>query len=269
MNRFLTKICFLLILLFLRLNYADGQTQQRIITPLNKHFFQAHPLDSSNHTYTQIYSPATNSTKIYAKSNRLVKSIEDDINPEGGFNQRTIKRYDSLGRLSSNTIKNLDDHNFITYYIESDTIRGEMVSIGNSEITITRANRPNPYQVFWNDFEPRPKVSREEWYKFLVANLNYPTQPNRPKETGTVYIALLIDKEGQVLEKELANPENVPKVLAWEAMRVINLYPGGFFSALDTDTHHSTQWAYIPIRFSLGGETPPCGNAEFDLQGVR
>jgi hypothetical protein len=76
----------------------------------------------------------------------------------------------------------------------------------------------------------------------------------------------LIDKEGQVLEKELANPENAPKVLAREAMRFNNLYLGGFFSALDTNTHHSTQWAYIPFRFSLGGETSPSGNAEFDYQ---
>lgn len=266
MIRYLTKLCFLLIPLFLSLKYVGAQTQQRVIIPLNKHFFHANPLDSSTHIYNQIFSPVTKSTKIYTKSNRLVKSIDDDINPEGGFNQRTIKRYDSLGRLTSKTIKNLDDHNLITYYIKSDTIRGEVVSIGNSQITVTRANRPNPYQVFWNDFEPRPKVSREEWYKFLVANLNYPTQPNRPKQTGTVYIALLIDKEGQVLEKELANPENVPEVLAREAMRVINLYPGGYFSALDTDTHHSTQWAYIPIRFSLGGETTPSGNAEFDYQ---
>jgi hypothetical protein len=168
------------------LNYADGQTQQRIITPLNKHFFQANPLDSSNHTYIQIYSPVTNSTKIYSKTNRLIKSIEDDINPEGGFNQRTIKRYDSLGRLTSKTIKNLDDNNLVTYYLKSNTIRGEVVIIGNSPITITREDRPNTSQVFWNDFEPRPKVSGEEWYKFLVANLNYPGQPSSPKETGTL-----------------------------------------------------------------------------------
>ncbi len=264
MTRFLTKICFLLFPLFLSLEYVGAQTQERVITPLNKHFFEANPLDSSNHTYTQIYSPVTKSTKIYAKSNRLAKSIEDDINPEGGFNQRTIKRYDSLGNLTSKTIKNLDDQNLITYYIESDTIRGEVVSLGSTQITITRANRPNPYQSVWNDFEPRPKVSKEDWYNFLATNLNYPSQPNRPKQTGAVYIALLIDKEGQVLEKELANPENVPEVLAREAMRVINLYQGGFFSALDTETQHSTQWTYIPIRFSLGGETTPIGNAEFD-----
>lgn len=264
MTRFLTKTFIFLLLLFLSLDYVGAQTQQRVILPLNKHFFEANPSDSSNHIFTQIYSPVTKTTKIYSKSNRLVKSIEDDINPEGGFKQRTIKRYDSLGNLTSKTIKNLDDPNFITYYLESDTIRGEVVSIGNTQITITRANRPNPYQNMWNDFEPRPKISKEEWYKFLAANLNYPTQAGRPKQTGTVYIALLIDEEGEILKKELANPENVPEVLAREAMRVINLYGGGFFSALDSDTHHSTQWAYIPIRFSLGGETTPIGNAEFD-----
>lgn len=269
MTTFLKKISFLLLLLILSLDFIAAQTQQRVITPLNKHFFQANPLDSSNHTYTQVYSPVTKSTKIYAKSNRLVKSIEDSINQEGGFNQRTINRYDSLGELSSKTIKNLDANNMITYYIESDTIRGEVVSLGSTQLTITRSTRPNPYQSMWNDFEPRPKVSKEEWYKFLGTNLNYPTQSNRPRQTGTVYIALLIDQDGQVLEKELANPENVPKILAREAMRVINLYQGGFFSALNTDTQHSIQWAYIPIRFSLGGETTPCGNAEFDLQGIR
>lgn len=195
-----------------------------------------------------------------------MKSIEDDINPEGGFNQRTIKRYDSLGRLTLKTIKNLDDHNLITYYIESDTIWGEVVSLGNSQITITRANRPNPYQSMGNDFEPRLKVPKEEWYKFLGTNLNYPTQSNRSRQTGTVYIALLIDQDGQVLEKELANPENVSEILAKEALRVINRYEGGFLPAFDIDKHPQTRWAYIPIRFPLGGETSSSGNAEFDLQ---
>lgn len=266
MTTFLKKISFLLLLLILSLDFISAQTQQRVITPLNKHFFQANPLDSSNHTYTQVYSPVTKSTKIYAKSNRLVKSIEDSINQEGGFNQRTINRYDSLGELSSKTIKNLDANNMITYYIESDTIRGEVLSQGNSQLTITRSIESKPYQSMWNDFEPRPKVPKEEWYKFLGTNLNYPTQSNRTRQTGTVYIALLIDQDGQVLEKELANPENVSEILAKEALRVINRYEGVFLPALDIDKHPQTRWAYIPIRFSLGGETTPSGNAEFDLQ---
>ncbi len=83
MIRFLTKIYFFIIPLFLSLEYVDAQTQQRVITSLNKHFFQVNPRDSSNHIYNQIFSPVTKSTKIYTKSNRLVKSIEDDINPEG------------------------------------------------------------------------------------------------------------------------------------------------------------------------------------------
>ena len=268
MTRFLTKIGLLLISILLNVDLG-AQTQQRVIIPLNQHFFQANPLDSSTHTYIQVYSPVTKTTKIYSKSNRLVKSIEDDINPEGGFNQRTIKRYDSLGKLTSKTIKNLDDPNLITYYLESDTIRGEVVSIGNTQITITRANRPNPYQNMWNDFDPRPKVSKEEWYEFLATHLNYPSQSNRPRQTGRVYIALLIDQDGQVLEKELANPENVSEILAKEALRVINRYDGGFLPALDIDKHPQTRWAYIPIRFSIGGETTPSGNAEFDLQGIR
>ena len=265
MIRFLTKIALLLISFFLILDLG-AQTQQRVITHLNKHFFHANTLDSTAYTYTQIYSPGTKSIKIYAKSNRLVKSIDDSFNQEGGFNQRTINRYDSLGKLNSKTIKNLDAKNMITYYIESDTIRGEVVSVGNSQLTITRSAESKPYQSMWNDFEPRPKISKEEWYKFLATNLNYPTHPTRPKQEGTVYIALLIDKEGEILEKEVANPENIPEVLAREALRVINRYQGGFFSALNTDTQHSTQWTYIPIRFSLGGDNLPSGNSEFDLQ---
>ncbi len=145
MTRYLTKICFLLIPLFLSLDYAMSQTQKREITPLNKHFFHANPLDNANYTYTQIYSPATKSTKIYARSNRLVKSIEDCFNQEGEFNQRTSIRYDSLGKLNSKTIKNLDAGNSITYYIKSDTIRAEVVSVGNSQVTITRSTDSKPY----------------------------------------------------------------------------------------------------------------------------
>jgi dihydroxyacetone kinase len=51
---------------------------------------------------------------------------------------------------------------------------------------------------------------------------------------------------------EVANPMDVAKSLAEEAVRVVKLYKGKFIAATDMEGKPIETWLPIPIRFKLG-----------------
>src|SRR5690606_18258455 len=72
---------------------------------------------------------------------------------------------------------------------------------------------------------PSPKGGLKGWNQYLANNMVYPKVARRKGQEGLVYIWFLLDKEGNIQDPEIMNPEQVYPLLAEEALRVIKKYP--------------------------------------------
>lgn len=65
-------------------------------------------------------------------------------------------------------------------------------------------------------------------------------------------LGLEILADGSLGRLEVANPNDSPFLLQQEALRVIQIYKGGFIPGIDAEGKPVSGWFYIPIRFKVG-----------------
>ncbi len=222
---------------------------------LNKHFYPNHEKDSADMVY---YSVLTSNSekesveKFYTREMRLVKSTETGINKDGGFAQKIIKTYDEAGKLISQKTINLENNKYYGVYYKNEVLLGEVIFDGIRTYENRRAGADQAVFLDRNEFESFPHTDKLFWQKNLIKNLRYPRQARDLKETGTVILAILVNKNSELTGIEVANPLAVSKSLAEEALRVASLYKGKFIAATDLKGNTIDSWLMIPIRFSLG-----------------
>jgi len=231
---------------------------------LNKHYFSINSSEKEAQTYNQITTKESEEksiSKIYTLSNRLVKSIEDSYNKDEKFNQRLIYRYDTLGQLTSFTLFNLDESIYLTRYYLNDSILAEVLKtdINNYQISIPESES---IQLEFNPYSsglPNNNI----WNEYLGNNLTYPVSARRAGSSGTVVIAIKINENGKLAAFELANPDQVSRDLAKEALSMVEKYNGKWRSAVNFNGEFVSGWFYLPIRFVLNGvDSSDIGNLD-------
>ncbi|TDQ19702.1 TonB family protein [Algoriphagus boseongensis] len=242
------------IFLFLLIGFSfSAFAQKETISYLNQHFYQIPKGDVENLAYTQ--KSFRNKAKeqvfyILNSENRMVIQKKVGVNQEGGFNQEISEEFDSLNRLIKQTIKNLDNGKYISFYYEEGEKIAEVSYVGIDSFEVWRGNPESKKMSDRDDFYPG--LDKTKLNEIFAKNLQYPIPARQKMEQGTVQIALLISEDGKVLKTEVANPGEVSKLLAKEALRVIELYSGPFFPALDAKGNPIQKWMYVPVRFKLG-----------------
>lgn len=230
----------------------SSQAQQRITTKLNKHFFEIEGADSSLHRFTKVEN-ATNTgdtvTWIFDLQNRMVQQSKKGVNPAENFNQEITETFDSTNQLISQRILNLDNSKYVTFYYKQGIKKAQVINHGDNVFEIWRDSPDSIYMANYDEF--KPSVEMSDWHGFLAKNLTYPSQARRAGATGTVILAILVSKNGEPIEIEIANESQVNPHLSKEALRVAKLYKGHFIPAVNIDGESEESWLYIPIRFKL------------------
>lgn len=227
--------------------------QQRTTSKLNKHFFEIEGADSILHKFTKVENITKTRdtiTWIFDLQNRMVKQSKKGLNPAENFNQEISETFDSTNQLISQSIINLDNSKYITFYYKQGVKKAQVINHGDNVFEIWRESPDSVYMANYDEF--KPGLERNEWNGFLVKNLIYPSRARSMRATGTVILAILISKNGEPIEMEIANKSKANPLLSKEALRVAKLYKGHFFSAINLDGEWEESWLYIPIRFKLG-----------------
>ena len=103
---------------------------------------------------------------------------------------------------------------------------------------------------------PEPPGGMNGWNDYLIDNLTYPQAAKEANIEGTVYVAFIVDKEGN-----LANPEIVRGIggsADEEAIRLINSSPK-WTPGFQRETPVTVRMR-VPIRFKLTETTPASDN---------
>jgi TonB family protein len=247
---------FRLFFIFLFLSFNNYSfAQDRKIQTLNQHFYPISEKDSTNLAYYSVLKLINENERVekfYTKEMRLVKAIKIGFNEEGAFRQKVIEKYDELGKISSLTTINQDNNKYYAVYYKNEVLVGDVIFDGVGTFESKRADTNQPVFLDRNEFEPVPFTDKQLWQENLLKNLRYPVQARRLGQSGTVFLALLVDKDSNLVRIEIANPMDVAKSLADEAIRVASLYKGKFIAATDLEGNPVEAWLRIPVRFKLG-----------------
>lgn len=227
-------------------------SQQRTTSKLNKHFFEIEGADSILHKFSKVEN-VTNTgdtvTWIFDLQNRMVKQSKKGLNPAENFSQEIVETFDPTNQLISQSIINLDNSKYVTFYYKHGVKKAQVINHGDNVFEIWRESPDSVYKSDYDEF--KPGLDRNDWNGFLANNLIYPSRARSMRATGTVILAILISNEGDPIEMEIANESKVNPHLSKEALRVVKLYKGPFIPAINIDGESVESWLYIPIRFKL------------------
>ena len=101
-----------------------------------------------------------------------------------------------------------------------------------------------------NEEAPIPFGGQNGWNKYLAMNLKYPQNARSRKKSGTVRVYFEVDKEGNMVNPEILNPEEVYPSLAEEALRVVKAYPYKWTPA-QKGGEPITYSMNLPIKFNI------------------
>lgn len=220
---------------------------------LNRHFYAIGNKDLEHRAYRKVTNELENGDQvfwIFDGKNQMVVQGKVEINQAGLFKQETREYLNEDGSIKNQTIKNLDNGRYATSFFENGQKKGQVIYLGDQSFTLWRESPESEKLKNRDDF--KPSLDMERLQELFAQNLQYPISPRRLGQSGTVQIALLISETGELIEIEPANAYGMNKELVKEALRVIQLYEGPFFPALDLQGNPIEAWMYVPVRFKLG-----------------
>jgi hypothetical protein len=229
-------------------------SQKREIIPLNCHFYPISESNTLNLAYHAVITHLEGDVtlkRVVDKQNRVLRITKEGYNTEDSFLEQITETLDQNGKPKSKMTRNKDNGMFHTAYYDNEVFLGEVIYKPIEGYEITKAGQIPISLVEKNEFEPTPDFDKTTWNKSLANNLRYPQHARDLKETGTVILALLINGNSEVIKIEVANPEDISKSLAKEAIRVASIYKGKFNAATDYNGNPVEAWLYIPIGFRL------------------
>lgn len=223
------------------------------VTFLNQHFYEISEKDLEQRAYQRVENQLKSGERviwIFDLENRMVSQLKIGFNNVEKFNQEIREEFDENNALKTQTLKNLDNGKYITFYFNEGEKTGQVTFQGDRSYSIWRTDLD--FEQSSNRDEFKPGLDQDKLQTLFINNLDYPNSARSTRQSGTVELALLISKEGELKQVEVANAYLIHKALANEALRVIRLYDGPFYPALDTNGNPKEAWMYIPVRFKLG-----------------
>ncbi|MDX5337819.1 MAG: energy transducer TonB [Cyclobacteriaceae bacterium] len=249
------RLLFTLALWTLTIFSTFGQEKirkQKVIF-LNQHFYEISGKNLEERAFQKKENTLKSGEKVYwifDLENRMVEQRKVGYNPTEQFNQEIREEFDENNVLKSQTVKNLDNGRYMTIYLENGEKVGQVTFHGDQTYSLWRKGLDSEQMLNRDEF--KPGLDQDQMMSLFAKNLNYPMSARMSRETGTVEIALLISETGELLQTEVANAYQINKKLAKEALRVVKLYQGPFYPALDSEGKPIQAWMYIPVRFRLG-----------------
>jgi hypothetical protein len=162
--------------------------------------------------------------------------------------------YDSLGNVESYWEEDFVlDYEFKIGFYPNGTLKSRKVSRSGEEVKtefFDEMGNPTGPPVALEGVMPIPYGGIVGWDSYLDENLEFPLKALYRKKGGTVYIYFHLDKEGNIVNPEIMNPEQVYPSLAEEGLRVVRDYPHQWTPA-QKDGENISIAMHIPIVFTM------------------
>lgn len=160
--------------------------------------------------------------------------------------------YDSLGNVETyREIDSVLDYEFEIGFYPNGIMRSKKVSRSGKEVKaeyFDEMGNPTDLPEALRGVMPIPYEGELGWNKYLAKNIKFPLNALYRRKGGTVWIYFHLDKEGNIVNPEIMNPEEVYPSLAEEALRVVKDYPHKWTPA-QQDGENIPIAMRIPIRF--------------------
>lgn len=160
--------------------------------------------------------------------------------------------YDSLGNVESyREIDSVLDYEFEIGFYPNGIMRSKKVSRSGKEVKaeyFDEMGNPTDFPEALRGVMPIPYEGELGWNKYLAKNIKFPLNALYRRKGGTVWIYFHLDKEGNIVNPEIMNPEEVYPSLAEEALRVVKDYPHKWTPA-QKDGESVPIAMRVPIRF--------------------
>lgn len=159
--------------------------------------------------------------------------------------------YDSLERLERfiEFNKAMDYENRVEFYPEG-RVKSKRLSRDGQNLKIECFDEMGNFESCPIEATPIPYKGAKGWYSYLMSSLRFPEKARRTERSGTVYIYFEVDKEGNIANPEIMNPEEVFPSLAKEALRVVNSYPHKWLPG-EKDGEAVSTFLSLPISFKV------------------
>jgi len=244
------------LLLFLVLIFKSQYifAQERVIIKLNQFMVPIQDEREEEHHFNQIIS--TNDVQIISKTydleNRLIIQTKESFKEEEGFKEEITSTYDTLQNLISSEIKNLDNGSFVKVFLDEVEVVSKLSFLDGKNYQFFLRDMEKPYlEGELNPMLPKLKLDEKSFFRALSKNLNYPQEARNMKETGTVWVGMIVDENGKVLDYYCMNPEYLHPSLISEAIRCMKKINPEFDPGIDHFGNPATAKFRIPIRFKL------------------
>ncbi|ERM80163.1 hypothetical protein P872_22360 [Rhodonellum psychrophilum GCM71 = DSM 17998] len=242
-----------LLLVFLMASSFTLFAQSRKTIHLNEHFY---PISAASglHQFTKIISVSkegNQTERFYDLENRPFMVIQTEFDKRGETLFQKTEKYDLQGFLNYQYLVNAKENSALTTYFKaSETIMSLGCEKGVCEGTFSL--KGEVIGINRDVFSPIMVYSISAWNNFLSNHLNYPPAALKSKMEGVVKLGLEILEDGSLGRLEIVNPKDSPLLLQQEALRVIQIYEGGYIPGIDAEGNPVSGWFYIPIRFQIG-----------------
>lgn len=165
---------------------------------------------------------------------------------------RKVFFYDSLGNVETyREIDSVLDYEFEIGFYPNGIVRSKKVSKAGEEVKaeyFDEMGNPTDLPDPLKGVMPIPYGGKIGWNNYLAKNAEFPLNALYRRKGGTVYIYFHLDKEGNIINPEIMNPEQVYPSLAEEALRLVRDYPHKWTPA-QKDGENIPIAMRVPIRF--------------------
>ncbi|MBN3583223.1 energy transducer TonB [Algoriphagus aestuarii] len=247
------QIASILFVLFI-FNEFHSFAQDRTVIRLDQ---ELNPIleDGENHAFNQILSTSQDGSslsKIFDLQNRIISQTKERYNEELGYNESITSTFDSLQNLITSEILNLDNGNFVRVFLDNQVPVSRLEYIANENYKFFLADSETPLiESEENPMDPTPAFKQKEFFSSISKTLKYPGEARAARETGTAWVKIKVDKEGNAISYSCLNESSIHISLANEAVRVIKKFDPKFKPAIGIYGEPVAGSYKIPIRFML------------------
>ncbi|MEB2777168.1 energy transducer TonB [Algoriphagus sp. D3-2-R+10] len=196
---------------------------------LNKHHFQVYDTMEYEYVFLKIIHEDSVSMKsqTYTKDGK-VKISQYTLIKDGNGTEKNelLLRFYEDGKLQSNCKRDLTtSEELVKTYYKNGQLKSEIKCVEDDVIS----------ENYYSDLgeiiskpivsEGLPKDGISGWNSYLAKTLRYPLDARAANQEGKVIIAFELTEVGEIINPEIANPEEIHPSLGKEALRAVKNYP--------------------------------------------
>ena len=236
------------ILCLLQSKITHGQD----FTYLNKFYF---PIKDTNKFQPKFYQQSLERKDslivgIYTMDHKLAVKKVVYYDKDKKEISRNEFHYDSLVRLETyiEIDRTMNYENRVEFYPEG-RVKSKRLSRDGQAVKIECYDELGNFKFCPIEATPVPYKGAHGWKKYLMSSLRFPENARRNARSGTVHIYFEVDRDGNIANPEIMNPEEVYPSLAKEALRVVKSYPYKWLPG-EKDGEAVSTFLSLPVSFN-------------------